>query len=112
MWNDGFSDACIGSAIVPLRPTGLKFGQLVDIPSLFMDKRGKVVGKVMVTAVLNESQIVLAEAEVDVPKDFTGHISISEIRVTGLKNKEIMGKQVVLPQYLILLAVTHLLISS
>jgi len=59
-----------------------------------MDKKGKAVGKVMITAVLNESQIVLAEAEVDIPKDFNGHVSISEIRVTGLKNKEILGKQV------------------
>jgi len=43
VWNDGFSDACIGTATVPLRPAGLKFGQLVEIPSVFMDKKGKIV---------------------------------------------------------------------
>ena len=94
MWNDGFSDACIGTATVPLRPAGLKFGKLVEIPSVFMDKKGKIVGKLLLSAVLSESQVVLKEAEIDVPKDFNGYISVSEIKVTGLKNKEIIGKQV------------------
>jgi hypothetical protein len=85
----------IGSGEVSIRKAGCCLGGDVELRSKIADANGNFAGRVVLLANIRSLPPESSDSAISLPDSFTsGIIHFNRIAVTGLKNKEFLGKQV------------------
>jgi hypothetical protein len=96
LWNKNStrSDVLIGTAQLSLRRAGAKLNKETETFGELLDSKGEVTGRVTLMVRLKELPPDV-EPDLDLPPKFkNGVIEVLRITAFGLKNKELVGKQV------------------
>jgi hypothetical protein len=98
------SDKFIGKASIPFKRAGSKLGTTTELEKAKLKNlKNEDVGSIILEVELHEVP-ALVKPKLELPKDFKiGTIYITEIEAIGLKNREILGKQVNAHHYFIYL---------
>lgn len=96
VWDKNTSgDTLIGIGDVGIRKAAANLGGDVELRTKIFDENEKEAGRIVLVANLRELPPEAADKDIKLPKSFTsGIVHINRITATGLKNKEIFGKQV------------------
>jgi Ca2+-dependent lipid-binding protein len=90
------SDTLIGSAEIPIRKAGCNLEKDVELRGRIYDTKGVVTGRIVIQALLHALPPEAADSEIILPPDFhSGIVSFNRIQLKGLKNREIIGDQVI-----------------
>jgi hypothetical protein len=97
VWDKNTSgDTLIGVGDVGIRKAAASLGGDVELRARIFDEDEKESGRIVLLANMRELPPESADKDIKLPKSFTsGIVHINRITATGLKNKEMFGKQVI-----------------